>query len=353
MMAEINKTKGKTGVLLVNLGTPDSPETKDVRKYLREFLMDKRVIDIPFITRWMLVNLIIAPFRAPKSAKIYQQLWEDRGSPLMFYGEDVKGLLQESLGNQYAVELAMRYQKPSIQSGLANLMNRQVSEIIVIPLFPQYASATTGSVIDKVMEISKTWQIIPSIRFVSNFVTNDLFINAFATIGKKYLDQSEFDHVIFSYHGIPERQIRKGSVDNYCRLADCCNVYHKKNQFCYRAQCFHTSRLLAEKLDLNESQYTVSFQSRLGKDPWIQPYTDDIIKELPKKGKKRVLAFSPAFVADCLETTVEVGDEFQEIFMEEGGEHWQLVESLNDHPLWIECLKSLVVQNEPEVIARH
>ena len=232
-------------------------------------------------------------------------------------------------------------------------MNRQVSEIIVIPLFPQYASATTGSVIDKVMEISKNWQIIPSIRFVSNFVTNDLFINAFATIGKKYLDQSEFDHVIFSYHGIPERQIRKGSVDNYCRLADCCNVYHKKNQFCYRAQCFHTSRLLAEKLDLNESQYTVSFQSRLGKDPWIQPYTDDIIKELPKKGKKRVLAFSPAFVADCLETTVEVGDEFQEIFMEEGGEHWQLVESLNDHPLWIECLKSLVVQNEPEVIARH
>ena len=346
----MNKVKGKTGVLLVNLGTPDSPETKDVRKYLREFLMDKRVIDIPFITRWMLVNLIIAPFRAPKSAKVYKELWEERGSPLLFYGEDVQKLLQEALGNRYIVELAMRYQKPSIKDGLLNLMNRQVGEIIIIPLFPQYASATTGSVIDKVMEISKEWQIIPNLRFVSNFVNNDLFISAFAAIGKKYMDRTDYDHVIFSYHGIPERQIKKGSVDNYCRLADCCSVYHKKNRFCYRAQCFHTSRLLAEKLDLDESRYTVSFQSRLGKDPWIQPYTDDIIKQLPREGKKKVLAFSPAFIADCLETTIEVGDEFKEIFMEEGGEHWQLVESLNDHPLWIECLKSLVIQNETEVV---
>ena len=347
----MNKHKGKTGVLLVNLGTPDSPETKDVRKYLREFLMDKRVIDIPFLTRWMLVNLIIAPFRAPKSAKIYKELWEERGSPLMFYGEDVKKLLQEALGGEYVVELAMRYQKPSIKNGLRSLMKRQVGEIIVIPMFPQYASATTGSVIDKVMEISKTWQIIPNIRFISNFVNNDLFISAFADIGQKYLDQTDFDHVIFSYHGIPERQILKGSVNNYCRLADCCSVYHKKNQFCYRAQCFQTSRLLADKLNLDESQYTVSFQSRLGKDPWIQPYTDDIIKQLPKEGKKRVLAFSPAFISDCLETTIEVGDEFKEEFMEAGGEHWQLVESLNDHPLWIECLKSMVTQNEAEVVS--
>ena len=346
----MNNIKGKTGVLLVNLGTPDSPRTKDVRKYLREFLMDKRVIDIPFITRWMLVNLIIAPFRAPKSAKVYQQLWEERGSPLMFYGEEVKSLLQTALGDKYIVELAMRYQKPSIKSGLSNLMDRQVGEIIVIPLFPQYASATTGSVVDKVMEISKEWQIIPNLKFVSSFLSNDLFIKAFATIGKKYLDHAEFDHVIFSYHGIPERQIKKASVGNYCRLGDCCDVFHKKNQFCYRAQCFHTSRLLAHKLALDESQYTVSFQSRLGKDPWIQPYTDDIIKQLPKEGKKRVLAFSPAFIADCLETTVEVGAEFKEIFLEEGGEYWQLVESLNDHPLWIECLKSLVIQNEEEVV---
>ncbi len=347
----MKNTAGKTGVLLVNLGTPDSPGTKDVRKYLREFLMDKRVIDIPFISRWMLVNLIIAPFRAPKSAKIYQQLWEERGSPLMFYGEDVKNLLQETLGDQHVVALAMRYQSPSIESALNALMSQQVSEIIIIPLFPQYASATTGSVIDKVMEITREWQVIPSLKFINNFLTNDLFIEAFATLGKKYLDQSEYDHVIFSYHGIPERQIKKGSVDNYCRLGACCNTYHKKNQFCYRAQCFHTSRLLAQKLGLVESQYTVAFQSRLGKDPWIQPYTDDIIQKLPKEGKKRVLAFSPAFIADCLETTIEVGDEFKEVFLEEGGEHWQLVESLNDHPIWVECLKSLVLQAKEEVVS--
>ena len=340
------KSKSTTGVLLVNLGTPDSPNTSDVRKYLREFLMDKRVIDIPFISRWMLINFIIAPFRTPKSAKIYKELWEGRGSPLKFYGEDVKHLLQKELGEKYVVSLGMRYQSPSIESALLELKSAAVTEIVVIPLFPQYASASTGSVIEKVMEITKGWEVIPSISFVSNFIEEPLFIQSFAEIAKKHMEQADYDFFIFSYHGLPERQIKKASVDNYCQLSDkCCSVYHKKNHYCYRAQCFHTSRLLAEALNIPEDKYEVTFQSRLGKDPWIKPYTDVVIKELPGRGYKKVLAFSPSFIADCLETTIEVGVEFKEIFLEAGGEQWQLVESLNDSPTWVACLKQLVEKN--------
>lgn len=343
----MKKVNAKAGVLLVNLGSPDSPETPDVRKYLREFLMDKRVIDIPFINRFLLINLIIAPFRSPKSAKVYKQLWEERGSPLKFYGEDVKALLQERLGKEYVVSLGMRYQSPSIASALDELKKADVNSILVIPLFPQYASATTGTVIAKVMELVEDWEVIPHLKFISNFVEEPLFIEAFAEIAKKYMDKVAYDHFVFSYHGLPERQIRKASVDNYCRLSDkCCSVYNKKNQYCYRAQCFLTTRLLAEALGIPEDKYEVSFQSRLGKSPWIKPYTDDLIKELPAQGKKKVLAFSPSFIADCLETTVEVGDEFKEIFMEAGGEEWQLVESLNTSDLWIDCLHQMVLKNE-------
>lgn len=341
------KNKGKTGVLLVNLGTPDSPETADVRKYLREFLMDRRVIDIPFFSRWLLINLIIAPFRSPKSAKIYKELWEERGSPLKFYGEDVKALLQKKLGDTFLVTLGMRYQSPSIASALKELQKAAVTDIIVIPLFPQYASASTGSVIDKVMEIAREWEVIPNFRFVSNFLEEPLFIEAFAEIARKYMQETAYDYFIFSYHGLPERQIKKASVDNYCQLSEkCCSVYHKKNQYCYRAQCFHTSRLLAQALGIPDDKYEVTFQSRLGKDPWIKPYTDVLIQDLPQKGKKKVLAFSPSFIADCLETTIEVGVEFKDIFMKAGGEEWQLVESLNDSPLWVECLHQMVLQHK-------
>ena len=340
------KSKGKIGVLLVNLGTPDSPETGDVRKYLREFLMDGRVIDFPLVHRWMLVNLIIAPFRAPKSAKEYKKLWTERGSPLLYHGVDVKHLLQEQLGEEYLVTLAMRYQTPSIADGLEELRKANVSRIICIPLFPQYASATSGSVVEKVMEITSTWQTIPSINFVNNFVEEPLFIETIAAQAREQMKDQTYDHYLFSYHGVPERQIRKGSCDGYCQLSEkCCATYNKKNQLCYRAQCFHTSRQVAAKLGLSDDQYTVCFQSRLGTDPWVQPYTDDVVEHLAEKGVKKILAFSPAFVADCLETTLEVGEEYRELFMEEGGEQWDLVDSLNSHPLWISCLKEIVEKN--------
>jgi protoporphyrin/coproporphyrin ferrochelatase len=339
------KVSGKIGVLLVNLGTPDTPSTPDVRKYLREFLLDKRVIDIPAIARYALINGIIAPFRAPKSAKVYKELWTDRGSPLLYHGRDLTEKLQTALGSDYHVAFGMRYQSPSIKSALEELKDKSVDRIIVLPLFPQYASASTGSVQDKVMEIVKDWWVIPNINFISSFCDDPGFINAFAELGKQHMAKDKYDHVVFSYHGLPERHILKGSDHGYCKLGSCCNTYNKRNKYCYRASCFATSRLIAAELGLSEEQYTVSFQSRLGKDPWLKPYTDEILKDLPAKGFKKVLAYSPAFVADCLETTIEVGEEFKEMFMEAGGEKWQLVESLNSNPTWVEAVKEIILKN--------
>jgi len=332
----------KTGVLLVNLGTPDSPAVSDVRKYLKEFLMDERVIDIPYINRWLLVNLIIANFRSPKSAKEYQKLWDERGSPLKYYGFDLKDLVQSALGEDYIVELAMRYQNPSIEFGLEALKSKDVSKIIVIPLFPQYASASTGSVAQKVNEIVNKWQIIPNITHINQFIEHPKFIEAVAQRGKTLMDKQDYDHIIFSYHGLPERQILKGAVDNSCKLGACCNTFNEKNRYCYRAQCFYTSRMLAKAFGLKKDDYTTTFQSRLGKTPWIQPYTDEVLETLPEKGIKKVLAFSPAFIADCLETKIEVGEEFRDNFIEAGGDVWDLVPSLNDSEIWVECLEDLV-----------
>jgi len=335
-------TPPRIGVLLVQLGTPDSPSVPDVRKYLREFLMDGRVIDYPFIPRFLLVNGIIAPFRSPKSAKIYQKLWTDRGSPLKFYSEDVVQLLQTQLGSEYKVVLGMRYQSPSTESALEQLKDAGLEKIVVIPLFPQYASATSGSVHQKVMELIGDWQIIPEINFVSYFLDHPKFTEAFAEIGKRYLEEDDYAHFVFSYHGLPERQIRKGDASSTCLQGDCCASWHAGNRQCYRAQCFETTRRLASALGIAPEKYTVCFQSRLGREVWVQPYTEDVVKDLARRGIKRVLAFSPAFVADCLETTIEVGEEYKELFEEHGGEHWKLVESLNTQPLWIEMLADLV-----------
>ncbi|MDJ1503844.1 ferrochelatase [Xanthocytophaga agilis] len=342
-LPQLKNSQLHTGVLLVQLGTPDSPSVSDVRKYLREFLMDGRVIDYPYIPRFLLVNGIITTFRAPKSAKVYQKLWTKRGSPLKYYSEDVVQLLQQQLGDGYKVVLGMRYQNPSIKSALENLKDSGLEKIIVIPLFPQYASATSGSVHQKVMELIQDWQIIPSLHFISYFLDHPKFIEAFAEIGKRYMQEDTYEHYVFSYHGLPERQIRKGDASGTtCLIGDCCATWHAGNKQCYRAQCFETTRRLATALGIPQDKYTVCFQSRLGKEVWVQPYTEDVVKDLAKRNIKKVLAFSPAFVADCLETTIEVGEEYKELFEEHGGEHWQLVESLNTHPLWIDLLTDLV-----------
>ncbi len=335
-------TDQKVGVLIINLGTPDSPKIPDVRKYLREFLMDGRVIDIPYIPRWLLVNLIIAPFRAPKSARIYRKLWTENGSPLLFYGLHNEKRLQEILGGNYIVKLGMRYQEPSIKEALDKLYQYPLSSLIIVPLFPQYASATSGSVHQKVMDILSNWNNIPEIRFINSYFDHPLFIKAFTEKAKRKLADREFDYMLFSYHGLPERQIYKGSFENYCQLKDCCNSLHSKNLNCYRAQCFETSRILAHSLDIPEEKYAVVFQSRLGKDPWIQPYAEDVIRTLPNLGKKKVAVMVPSFIADCLETIIEVGEEFKEIFMEAGGKEWIFIESLNESETWLECLYSQV-----------
>jgi len=333
----------KKGILLVNLGTPDSPATADVRKYLDQFLMDERVIDIPKLNRTLLVKGIIVPFRSPKTAKLYKEIWNENGSPLLFYSRLQAKMLKERLGDDYHVELAMRYQSPSIDSALANLKAGLVESIQVIPMFPQYASASTGSVMQLVMELVSKWPTVPPISFVNSFHDNELMIKVFAENARKHNIES-YDHILFSFHGLPERQLLKcDHTGNYClKSADCCQTLNDTNKFCYSAQGHDTARLIAKELNLSRDQYTVCFQSRLGKEPWVQPYTTDVLKKLAAEGKKRLLVFSPAFVADCLETLYEITVEYHEEFKALGGEHVQLVESLNDSPVFIEALAGMV-----------
>lgn len=334
---------GKKGVLIVNLGTPDQPTTSAVRRYLKQFLLDWRVIDYSWLPRNLLVRGIIAPFRSFSSAKLYQRLWTPEGSPLKIYGEAVAKGVQEKLGPDYEVELAMRYQNPSIASSIQRLMDKKVSEIIVFPLFPQYASATSGSVHDEVMRILRGQQVIPNVKMINSYYDNPDMIQIYADNARKF-DFNAYDHIIFSYHGVPQRQLVKGDPAKcHClKVENCCQSIGMDNQFCYSAQCHATTKALVEELGLKEEQYTTSFQSRLGPEKWAQPYTIDTLKNLAKGGAKKLLVFSPAFVADCLETTIEIGYEYQEEFEELGGEHVDLVPSLNDDPRWIATITKLI-----------
>lgn len=336
--------QGKKGVLLINLGTPDEPTRGAVYRYLKQFLLDPRVIDINAIARNILVRGIIAPFRSGESSKMYKQLWTEEGSPLKVYGYTLRDKVQEMLGDDYMVELGMRYQNPSIESVVEKVLAAKVTEIVVLPLFPQYSSACVGSVHEEVMRILTKKQNIPTVKFISSYYDYEPMIEAFAERGRQY-DVDSYDHVLFSYHGLPERHIRKGDDFNHCKFGECCGKMSLENQYCYRAHCFATTRAIAHKLNIPEDNYTVVFQSRLGRDPWLQPYTSDVVEHLAKEGKKRVLVFCPAFIADCLETTIEIGEEYQEEFEEYGGEHLQLVEGLNDHPKWIEAVKDLVLEH--------
>ena len=333
----------KTGVLLLQLGTPNSPCTSDVRKYLKEFLNDPRVIDLPWLARTLLVNGIIVPFRAPKSAKIYKKLWEHGNgiSPLLDYTEKITTILQNNLSKEnITVEMAMRYQNPSMEIVLDKMHKANYDQIIILPLFPQYASASSGSAIEKAMNIIRKWWVIPEIKIVSQFYESKGYIDSIIARAKAF-DLANYDHILFSYHGLPERHVDKVYNDGLCEDQPCESEINNENKSCYKATCYATTRLIAKELNLQEKEYTVCFQSRLDKK-WLHPFSDKIVEEQAKKGAKKLLVFSPAFVADCLETIIEIGDEYQEIFEEFGGEKVQLVPSSNDHPRFIECLEELI-----------
>jgi ferrochelatase len=334
----------KTGVLLIQLGTPDSPSVGDVRRYLSEFLNDPRVIDIPWLARKILVNGIIVPFRAPKSAKIYKELWEKSNgvSPLMKHTERLAELVSDRFkGQDVTIEMAMRYQNPSMEAVLERMHKANYDQIIIIPLFPQYASASTGSAVAKAMEIIQKWWVIPEVKIVSQFWDHAGYIDAVVDRAKQF-DLKEYDHILFSYHGLPERQVDKVYEDtDLCGDQPCESEVNEKNKFCYKATSYATTRLIAERLGLKESDYTVCFQSRLDKK-WLTPFSDKVVEEWAKNGAKKLLVFSPAFVADCLETIIEIGGEYQEIFEEHGGEKIQLVPSSNDHPRFVDCIVEMI-----------
>ena len=334
----------KTAVLLVNLGSPDSPKPKDVFSYLTEFLNDDRVIDINWLGRKILVNGIIVPFRHRKSAKVYEELWTENGSPLIFYGNRCKQLLQERFDQQsernVKVFLGMRYKNPSLESALTEVVKWSPDKLIIIPLFPQYASASTGSVIEKCMRILRDLWVFPEIQIVNQFWDHPGYLNAFANRAKAF-NTSDYDHIIFSFHGLPERQLDKIYDDRMCRNHSCDHEINDENKLCYKATCYATAREIAQRCGIHAEQYTVAFQSRLGKG-WIEPFSDEVIEKLAKQGAKKLLVFSPAFVADCLETTIEIGEEYQELFEQHGGKHVQLVPSLNDGADWIDTLEDMV-----------
>lgn len=330
----------KKGVLLVNLGTPDSPTWNGLRRYLNQFLTDKRVIDLPWLFRNILFKGIVVPIRSRRVAKLYKKLWTKEGSPLKVYAYNVAKGVQDRLGENYRVELAMRYQNPSISLAINRLCESNISEIVVFPLFPQYASATTGSIFEKVMRIVGKKEQIPNISFINSYYDHVRIIKIFADKAKKY-NLKEYDHFIFSFHGVPKRYLKK--ENNYCKCdGKCCASIVAENQFCYSAQCHATAFAIADKLNFPKEKYTVCFQSRFGPEEWIQPYTNEVIKEHLRKGNKNLLVFSPAFVADCLETTIEIGYEYREEFLKAGGEKLDLVESLNDDPGWMDTIAEMV-----------
>jgi len=332
----------KTGVLLINLGTPNSPKTGHVGSYLFEFLNDPRVMDIPWLFRKILVNIIIVPFRMFSSAKEYKKLWTKKGSPLLYHSMDLLTKVQNELGDQYGVHLAMRYNKPSIKVVLADMEKEQYDEIIVLPLYPQYASSSNGTAIEEVMKHISKWWAIPSIKIISGFFEDEGYLESIMARANEF-DLQSYDHVLISFHGLPIRHVDKVHIDGTnCEDNKCKFEINAKNRYCYQANAYNTARSIAKKLNLTDDQYNICFQSRLN-DKWLKPYTDKEVIRQAEMGCKKLLVLSPAFVADCLETTVEIGDGFQELFIENGGEKLDLVTSLNAHPRWTQAVRDLVI----------
>lgn len=332
----------KKGILLMNLGSPDSTEVKDVRRYLKEFLMDERVIDVPYLVRSFLINGIIVPFRAPKSAEAYKTIWTKEGSPLVVLTKQLQKALQQQVDEP--VEIAMRYGNPTPQAAFDNLQknNPDLEEVLAIPLYPHYAMSSYETAVESAKVIHQKNKYPFKLKFLPPFYNEPHYIHALAENIKPFL-QKDYDHILFSYHGIPGRHIRKSDVTGcHClKVENCCEVASPAHAQCYRHQVFTTTRLVMEELNVPKEKYSISFQSRLGKG-WLEPFTDIRLEEMPKEGIRKLLILCPAFVSDCLETLEEIEVRGKESFIKAGGETFNMIPCLNTNPLWVNVLANWV-----------
>jgi ferrochelatase len=335
------------GIVLMNLGSPDSTRVKDVRRYLNQFLMDERVIDMPYLSRLLLVKGIIVPFRAPKSAEAYRTIWTKEGSPLIELTRQLAEAVELETG--IPVEMAMRYGNPSIKVAYENLLkkNDQLEEIIAVPLYPHYAMSSYETAIENAKEVYRKEGYTFKLKFIKPYYNEPQYIHALAERIRPYLQQ-DYDHILFSYHGIPERHLLKSDpTGKHClKNDDCCSVNSVAHETCYRHQCFITTSLVTSALGIPPGKYSNSFQSRLGRDPWLKPYTDFRLKEMPAERKKKLLILCPAFVSDCLETLEEIEERGKETFMEAGGESYTMIPCLNVHPSWVKTLGGWIKEYE-------
>lgn len=327
----------KKAIILLNLGTPAEPTARGLREFYRHFFSDPFVFDFNRAALWLLRNLIILPFRAPKIAKDYAKIWTEHGSPLKVYADLLQRSVQQKFnesGAEIIVENGMAYSEPYIWDVMSKLEVRNVNEILLLPMFPQYSTATTASIFDQVAKAAKKWEKEPSLRFVNDLFQEPAFIRAWENVITKNLNVDEVDHVIFSYHGVPEKTIKKFDADNVCEFGKCCEAINSQNRYCYRAQCVQTTEGIVSALGWNDVNYSVAFQSRFGPLPWLQPYLDEHMKVLIEKGEKKIAVVTPSFISDCLETLFEIGEEYKHEFLASGGKSFRLVPNLNDDDVW-------------------
>lgn len=334
--------KSKKGIILINLGSPDSTDEKDLKKYLDQFLMDERVIDKPWLLRALLVKGIIVPFRASKSAEAYKKIWTEEGSPLIVFTRRLQEALQQRI--EEPVEIAMRYGNPTAEEAYSSLLKKvpDLDEVIILPLYPHYAMSSYETAVEEMREVHQQKNYRFKLSFVPPFYNDREYLHALSENIRTYLN-SDFDHILFSYHGVPGRHIRKSDITgNHCLVTEnCCETDSPAHAFCYRHQVKATTRLVCEELGIPSDKYSISFQSRLGKG-WLTPFTDFRLAEMPKEGIKNLLILCPAFVSDCLETLEEIAMRGKEIFMEAGGESFTMIPCLNTNPLWIDAVEGMV-----------
>tara|TARA_B100000676_G_C18019103_1_gene811481 strand:- start:539 stop:1546 length:1008 start_codon:yes stop_codon:yes gene_type:complete len=328
----------KKAALIINLGSPKKPTILYVWRFLREFLMDWRVIDVPFLLRFFLVNILIIPLRVMNSTKEYKKLWRKYNfSPILGYTQKLKDKLNKHYNDDYTFYHAMRYQEPSLESVLEEIYNGNYDELVILPLYPQYASASTGSTIEKCNKIINKWWNFPKVRFVNHFYNDQTFIDCFVK-NIKGIDYQNFDHILFSYHGLPERHVDKTYTDkSLCKDHGCEAGISDSNKYCYKAMCYETTNLIAKSLHLKKNMFSVTFQSRLD-NKWLKPFTDEVLENMLSSNKKNILVVSPAFVSDCLETSIEIQETYRDDFIKNGGKQLKLVPSLNDSDSWAKSI---------------